>query len=392
MTSSSPALPPALPPAAYCAADWYEKEKNLLFARTWQFFTFASRLARTNQFVARKLFGIPVVVQNCAGELRAFENICLHRQSLIQTEAHGCRPLACPYHGWSYNAEGKVAAIPFQDEYYQLPAEKVANMRLRRFGLARIGDLIFVNLAENPIPIERQFAPDLIKALTDLSGHFDDEIITTTFHRRFNWKLVFENLRDGIHPAYLHRDTLYKNVKFKPAQMPPEILAAYIKDELPRKNSNADPFDEAREFFSRGGPDQKLENLTPYPWHRNVERYGTEDCYYNWLLFPNLHIASGTGGYSFIIEHYVPQSAGETDAEIYYLTAKRKQRYVASKAVLYEHLAGAETVLREDFEQLESIQEALHAGAPLPNWGAFELRNHRVASWIGRVVNGQIAI
>jgi phenylpropionate dioxygenase-like ring-hydroxylating dioxygenase large terminal subunit len=360
--------------------------------RTWQFFTFASRVNKTNKFVARKVFGIPVVVQNCAGELRAFENICLHRQSLIQTEPAGCRPLACPYHGWSYNADGKVAAIPFNDEYYQLPPATVAGLRLRRFALERIGDLIFINLSDDPLPLTRQFSPQLIDDLAALSAHFDDEMIATVFSRRFNWKLVFENLRDGIHPAYLHRNTLYKNVKFKPKPMPRDVLESYIRDELPRASSNADPFDEAREFFSRGGVDEKLENLTPYPWHRCVERYGTEDCYYNWLLFPNLHIASGTGGYSFIVEHYVPQSADRTDVDVYYLTAKKKQRYAASKAVLYEHLAGAETVLREDFEQLEKVQDALHLGAPTPNWGAFELRNHRVAQWIGRVVNGQITI
>ncbi|HUY68180.1 MAG TPA: Rieske 2Fe-2S domain-containing protein, partial [Alphaproteobacteria bacterium] len=330
------ALSPALPPAAYCDDGWFEKEKNLLFRRTWQFFTFASRVAKANQFVARKLFGIPVVVQNCAGQLRAFENICLHRQALIQDQPHGCRPLACPYHGWNYNAEGKVTAIPFNEEYYHLPPEKVGGLHLRRFGLEKIGDLIFVNLSDDPIPIARQFAPALIDDLADLSSHFDDEMIVTTFRRRFNWKLIFENLRDGLHPAYLHRNTLYKNVKFKPSHMPREVLETYLREELPRAHSNTDPLDEAREFFSRGGPDTGLEKLNPYPWHRCVTRYKDEDCYYNWLLFPNLHIASGTGGYSFIIEHYLPQSAGATDVDVYYMTAKKKQRYAASKAVLYE--------------------------------------------------------
>jgi hypothetical protein len=88
----------------------------------------------------------------------------------------------------------------------------------------------------------------------------------------------------------------------------------------------------------------------------------------------------------------MPQGADATDVDVYYMTAKRKQRYAASKAVLYEHLAGAEKVLGEDFDMLENVQRALHKDAPPPNWGAFELRNHRIASWIGRVVNGQIAI
>src|ERR1700722_19826689 len=136
---------PALSVAAYIDLDWHDKEKTLLFGRMWQFFTLGSLVDRPNKFVAKKLFGVPIVVQNCAGELKAFENICLHRQAPIQTQSHGCRSLTCAYHGWNYGADGKVAAIPFEDEYYQFSESARKKLCLREFALAKIGGLIFIN-------------------------------------------------------------------------------------------------------------------------------------------------------------------------------------------------------------------------------------------------------
>jgi hypothetical protein len=200
---------------------------------------------------------------------------------------------------------------------------------------------------------------------------------------------MFDNLRDGLHPSFIHRKTLHQDVKFMPKPMPEPIVETYLKDELGKPVE--DPLAEARAFFSWGGRDTPFDHSLP-PWHADVERYGNEDFYYNWMLFPNLHIASATGGYSFAIEHYIPRGPDATDVEIYHMTARRTQPDESAIAHLYEHLAGAVPVLTEDFQTLENLQQGLHSGAPLPNWGTYEVRNHRAASWIARVVNGDITI
>lgn len=60
------------------------------------------------------------MIQNFHGQIRAFENVCLHRSALIQTDAIGCRPLVCPYHAWSYDEQGRVKNIPDCDAIYRL--------------------------------------------------------------------------------------------------------------------------------------------------------------------------------------------------------------------------------------------------------------------------------
>jgi phenylpropionate dioxygenase-like ring-hydroxylating dioxygenase large terminal subunit len=382
-------LPPALDVAAYIDDDWFEKEQSLLFRRLWQFVTFKNFLDKPGAFVTKILFGVPVVLQNFGGEIKAFENICLHRQAPIQTKAYGRRPLTCHYHGWNYGADGRVTSIPFEKEYYLFPDDLKEKLCLRQFAVEVIGSLIFISLSPNPLPIKRQFSEEFLDSLEAVSLCFDCEMITTTYRRKFNWKLIFENLRDGVHPSFLHRDTLYQDVKFKPKAPPPGVVQSYL-DERRNPRNDRDVFEEVRAYFSKGGPDTSFNKLTSYPWHDKVQRFGNENVYYNWLAFPNLHIASGSGGYSFIIEHYIPRAAGITDVDIYYLTAMRTEPYSQSKAVLYEHLAGADRVLNEDFQMLELTQSTLHKDGPFPRWGAFELRNHRISTWIREVINGHI--
>ena len=135
-----------------------------------------------------------------------------------------------------------------------------------------------------------------------------------------------------------------------------------------------------------------MPNLKYYKWHDYVERYGSDDWYLNWLMYPNLHIASGSAGYSFIIEHHEPVSATETRCWIYYVTGRKKRKYPTSAAVLIAHLIGAERVLSEDFEIMERVQSALHSGAPKAVLGHFEAENMAIEKWYLDVMEQRHAV
>jgi phenylpropionate dioxygenase-like ring-hydroxylating dioxygenase large terminal subunit len=175
-----------------------------------------------------------------------------------------------------------------------------------------------------------------------VSEAFDDETILTTFELKCNWKLVYENLRDAHHPRFVHSQSIYKNVRFGVA-MDEDAIAA---SKHLAANGCADRDEAMRTLrgFSNGGLNEAMDSLPDYAWHRNVQRYGDRDWYYNWLVYPNLHLASGSGGYSFIIEHHVPVSAGRTDLIVHYVTAKKRARYATSAAVLLEHMRGGARV------------------------------------------------
>jgi phenylpropionate dioxygenase-like ring-hydroxylating dioxygenase large terminal subunit len=379
-----------MPPQAYIDQHWFERERELFFKPLWQFVGLKMMLSRHNAFITRTLCGIPIVVQNFDGELRAFENLCAHRQNPVQTQPHGVRPLVCSYHGWGYGQNGNAENIPFEAEVYRYPQDERVCLKLRRFALATIGNLVFVNLSAEPRPIDQQFSADMIESLRECSEAFDSEVMLTTFETRCNWKLMYENLRDAHHPRYLHARSLYEKVKF-PVRIDEAGVAAAKNPREAGAGSHAEAMAIMRSF-SNGGLDAPMEEMAPFAWHDNVDRYGDKDWYYNWLVFPNLHIASGSGGYSFIIEHHIPVSANRTDLIVHYVTAKKKRRYASSAAVLHAHMMGAEGVLREDINVMENIQKNLHPDAPCASLGDFEFFNASIERWYLDVMESKIAL
>ena len=46
------------------------------------------------------------------GVLRAFTNSCRHRATRLVDAPCAAKAIVCPYHGWSYSTDGRVATTP----------------------------------------------------------------------------------------------------------------------------------------------------------------------------------------------------------------------------------------------------------------------------------------
>ncbi len=375
-------------PKYYLCSEIFNQEQEKIFKKMWIFAGLKSLLLKNNNFIARKMAGIPVVIQNFNGTLRAFENVCLHRSALLQTEFTGCRPLVCAYHAWKYDASGQASNIPHCEKLYQFSDDEKKSLKLREFAVRTVGSLVFINLSDEPFPLEEQFSADFLSALEDSSNAYDCEVMMTTWHCKFNWKLPYENLRDFNHVVYLHPRSLapfvdlYAQVNAEAAEESLQPLADTSAAGLRREISR----------YSYGGaPEGGLDQLRSHEWHNHIERWRashrsgaapqTDDAYFNWLAFPNLHIASGDGGHTFTIEHHIPIAPDRTDIEVYYMSARKKQKYAASTQVLLTAMHAGQAILKEDFDILEQVQDALHLQAPLPVQGAYESTNRLIERW-----------
>ena len=351
----------------YQTAGSFEGEQREIFSRLWIFFCLRMMVDKPHQFVSRDIAGVPVVVQNMDGEPRAFRNICLHRQSKLQIEEFGTRRLVCPYHGWSYGAAGEVAHIPLNDEYFQLPPSETCKMKLDSFQVTVIGQLVFVNLDPDPLPIEEQFTPELIEQLESASNAFDREVLISKKTCYFDWKLIYENLRDSAHPQFLHRKTLTKDVEINLDPIPAN--AAELAGRMPH----------LVELSGGGRLHELVHDLTP-SYAPKVERWGSDDAYFNWLLFPNTHIVSPNGGYMFSIEHHHPIAPGKTEITIYCMTTKAKGSLPSS--VLWEQMKGAKAVLDEDNDAMEHVQGVVARGPVTAVLGVGEHAISALQNWI----------
>lgn len=199
----------ALDAAHYTEPQTLALERERLFGRLWIFVGFSSMVRERNQFFTRKIAGVPVVVQRTESGIRAFLNQCPHRLSAIQTECTGQRPLVCPYHAWSFGAEGQLQGIP-NSSLYQFSAEERARIGLRKLHLEEVGQLLFVNLADDPLPLREQFDDGFLETLREVSSHLDTRLIYSCHKVRYNWKLNMENVKDYNHVPFVHPKTFLR--------------------------------------------------------------------------------------------------------------------------------------------------------------------------------------
>ncbi|HJL51648.1 MAG TPA: aromatic ring-hydroxylating dioxygenase subunit alpha [Arenicellales bacterium] len=200
-----------LPAASYTCREFFELEETSLFAASWSFVGFAHQLAKVGDVQPLTVAGKPVfLVRSEADKIRAFHNVCRHRNLKLIDQAGHCDSLiTCPYHRWSYDFGGQLRLAPyFGGGKTGLPdGFDLANHGLYEIQCHTFHDWIFVNLdgqAESfdvfVEPLKRQlvgFEPEEFEAVATLEF---GEVST-------NWKLLMENFIEPYHVQYVHKTT-----------------------------------------------------------------------------------------------------------------------------------------------------------------------------------------
>lgn len=353
-----------LPQSDYFDPSVFAKEQTHIFRKLWIFAGLRTLLAEPDSFLTRTIGGIPIVIQNFDGVLKAFRNQCAHRQAPLQLEEYGKRRLVCRYHGWTFDEAGKVRSMPGEHRLYHYTDTERDQLCLDEFSIECVGNLVFINLDANPLPIESQFSDDLLQQLTDISGYFGDQAIHTAMPSAYNWKLNFENVLDYNHIPFVHPQS------FRP-------LMNKGSEHDPRVPADASPVETAllRELSFSSKTPLKIQT---WPWHSLVNRFGTEDVYYNYFLYPNVNFIS-VGGYVFLIQQFDPIAADCTDVRFTLACAQPTQRIAALPAILWGHMKGEKRVLDEDKIILEALQRSLHADGSVARHGAYESQLYKVS-------------
>lgn len=348
----------------------FEREQAHIFGKLWIFAGLRTLLAEPDAFLTRTIAGIPIVIQNMSGVLKAFENQCAHRQMPLQFEEYGQRRLACRYHGWTYDANGNAKNIPDEQTLYRFSQEERSALCLREFAVEVIGNLVFVNVDEQPIPIEQQFTKEFQTQLASISSHFSTQAIHTRIPACYNWKLNFENVLDSNHVAYVHPRTFRPFIKTEPVK-PVAVEGATAVDNT--------------ELSSLSFSSTMAMGVQSWPWHAMVDQYGPADTYHNYFIYPNVNFIS-VGGLIFLIQQFDPIAPDRTEVRFTLMTARETQRIGALPAILWGYLKGEKRVLNEDQVLLEALQARLHNGGQPARHGAYETQLRRVADVYRRLM------
>jgi hypothetical protein len=89
-----------------------------------------------------------------------------------------------------------------------------------------------------------------------------------------------------------------------------------------------------------------------------IERFGSEDVYYNYFIYPNVNFCSVRGDH-FLLQQYDPSGPGETKYHLWMMTARRKDKRTDFTALLRSLISGERYVIEEDAVYLNALQANL---------------------------------
>ncbi|HEX9932748.1 MAG TPA: aromatic ring-hydroxylating dioxygenase subunit alpha [Allosphingosinicella sp.] len=144
-----------------------------------------------------------LVVRQRDGGVRALANVCRHRGARIADGGSGCaRRFTCPYHGWTYDTEGRLIGVPMREDYDDLEPDRLGLVRFpaeiwRGFVFVRLGERGGPCVAEMMAPYEEEIAPYRFEDLRAIGR-------VTVRPRPVNWKAIADNYSDGLHIGVAH--------------------------------------------------------------------------------------------------------------------------------------------------------------------------------------------
>src|SRR5437868_6252041 len=194
----------------FSAPEIFELEMAAIFERTWIFLAMESQIPRPFDFICATIGRQPVIViRNQAGALGGFLNSCRHKGArLAYTESGNTERLICPYHAWTYDADGKNCSIKDARHGYCGAAFEAENHDLQRLPrLASYRGMVFGSLSSD-VPALEDWLGDM-RVLIDLvmdQGEHGMELVPgrTVYSYAANWKLQAENGMDPYHLTSTH--------------------------------------------------------------------------------------------------------------------------------------------------------------------------------------------
>ena len=193
----------SLPGWIYHDPEYHAVEMERLIRPAWQIVCHESDVAEPGEWRSLDYLGDSVfVIRGSDGAVRAFANVCRHRGSRLLDGTGGCaKRLTCPYHGWTYAADGRLVGVPNKSDY---PGLDPAGLGLIPIELEAWRGFLFVRLegggptvAEMMAPHEAEVAPYRLEEVRALGR-------ITLRPRDVNWKNVADNYSDGLHIAVAH--------------------------------------------------------------------------------------------------------------------------------------------------------------------------------------------
>jgi carnitine monooxygenase subunit len=180
-------------------------DDRAMLMRSPQLVGYASELSEPGAFCTKTVMGRSILLtRGRDGSVKAFNNICLHRQSQIASGCGTARRLTCPYHAWTYDLDGNLVGVPGKEGFpetasgsaklTELPATEHAG-----FLWVALDPATTLDIASHLGPLAAELESWGIGRWSPLGEKVLDSPI--------NWKLAIDTFSENYHFATVHRNT-----------------------------------------------------------------------------------------------------------------------------------------------------------------------------------------
>lgn len=188
----------------YTSVQRHRLDRELLMASP-QLVGYVSELPQPGSYCTKSVLGRSLLLTRTAeGVVKAFDNVCLHRQSPVVTGCGVAKRFTCPYHAWTYDNTGRLVALPGREGF---PSVEVRSAGLTELPAAEFAGFLWVAL-------DPAADLDVAAHLGPLAGELDswgigrwaplgEKVLDTAV----NWKLAVDTFAENYHFATVHRDT-----------------------------------------------------------------------------------------------------------------------------------------------------------------------------------------
>jgi len=204
-------------------SSWYtdqrilELEQRTVFSQSWHVAGRSDQVRKPGQFITAEVADEAIlVVRSNDSVLRGFFNVCRHHAAAVVTKSEGkAENLRCPYHGWTYDLEGKLILTP---EF-----AGVINFDRNANGLVPVQTAqwqgwVFVKLASGGPDLVDYLGDDLVERLDPLNLEQYSWLESRAYLLSCNWKVFVDNYLDGgYHVPHIHGGlaSVLDNSKYK---------------------------------------------------------------------------------------------------------------------------------------------------------------------------------
>ena len=192
-----------LPQSYFISPEVFVREQERILSTQWLCIGHQSQIAKAGDYFVQDVAGESLIIlRDQQGEVRGFYNVCRHRGTRLCEEKTGQlrETIQCPYHAWTYGLDGRLTGAPHMDKVDGFDKAEHSLLAVR-LGLWQ--GFIFVNLGEEPTPLETAFAP-LAAKFTHWNLPELRSAKRIEYDVRANWKLIFQNYSECYHCPLVH--------------------------------------------------------------------------------------------------------------------------------------------------------------------------------------------